>query len=171
MAVLNPTFLSHGTLESRDLEQARKFYEGFLGLEVIRTSDRSLMIRLGGEHVYAVVLNPKKPEMPVLNHNGLDIGSREDVDRAYETAKAEQEAWGIRKITRPVDAHGTYGFYIADPDDNWWEILTNPEGGYSWMFAKGDDIDSWGAGENAGYNPNQFTRKRRPVKKAEAAEG
>jgi hypothetical protein len=28
------------------------------------------------------------------------------------------------------------------------------------MFAKGEDIDSWGAGENAGYNPNDFTRVR-----------
>jgi catechol 2,3-dioxygenase-like lactoylglutathione lyase family enzyme len=168
MAVLNPRFLSHGTLESRDLERSRKFYEDFLGLEVIRTSDRSLMIRLGGEHVYAVVYNPKKPEMPVLNHNGLDVPSREEVDRCHEIAVAEQEKWGIKKITRPVDAHGTYGFYIADPDDNWWEILTNPEGGYSWMFAKGDDIDSWGAGEQQGYNPNDFTRLR-PRKKEPAS--
>ncbi len=170
MAVLNPRFLSHGTLESRDLERSRKFYEEFLGLEVIRTSDVSLMIRLGGEHVYAVVLNPKKPDMPVLNHNGLDVPSREEVDSAHQIAVESQAEWGIKKVTRPIDAHGTYGFYIADPDDNWWEILTNPEGGYSWMFAKGDDIDSWGAGENAGYNPNDFTRRRtRKVKGA--AEG
>ncbi len=160
MAVLNPRFLSHGTLELRDLERSRKFYEEFLGLEVIRTSDRSLMIRLGGEHVYAVVLNPKKPEMPVLNHNGLDAPTRAEVDEAHRIATESQAEWGIKKVTRPVDAHGTYGFYIADPDDNWWEILTNPEGGYSWMFAKGDDIDSWGAGENQGYNPNAFTRRR-----------
>jgi catechol 2,3-dioxygenase-like lactoylglutathione lyase family enzyme len=168
MAILNPRFLSHGTLESRDLERSRKFYEDFLGLEVIRTSDRSLMIRLGGHHVYAVVENTKKPEMPVLNHNGLDVPSREEVDKAHEIAVAEKDKWGIKKITRPVDAHGTYGFYIADPDDNWWEILTNPDGGYSWMFNKGDDIDSWGAGEEKGFNPNDFTRVR-PKKKAEPA--
>ena len=86
MAVLNPRFLSHGTLETRDLERARHFYKDFLGLDVIQTSDRSLMIRLGGSHVYAVVLNPKKPEMPVLNHNGLDVPSREEVDKAHATA-------------------------------------------------------------------------------------
>ena len=31
-------FISHGTLESKDLEFTRKFYEEFLGFEVVRTS-------------------------------------------------------------------------------------------------------------------------------------
>jgi catechol 2,3-dioxygenase-like lactoylglutathione lyase family enzyme len=48
-------FLSHGTLQSKDLEAARKFYAEFLGFEVIRTTNISLMIRLGGQHIYAVV--------------------------------------------------------------------------------------------------------------------
>ena len=157
-SVLQPKFLSHGTLETRDIDRIRKFYEEFLGLDVIRTSERSLMIRLGGAHTYAVVVNKRKEKMPVLNHNGLDVGTREDVDRCYQLALEHKDAWGIGTVTKPVDAHGTYGFYISDPDDNWWEILTNPSGGYSWMFNKGDDIDNWGAGEDAGYNPNNYTR-------------
>src|SRR6185437_13375828 len=87
-------FLSHGTLESKDLDKTRKFYEEFLGLEVVQTSKISLMIRLGGEHSYAVVHNPRKEPMPRRNHNGLDVAKREDVDRAYETVKAEQTQWG-----------------------------------------------------------------------------
>ncbi len=60
-------FLSHGTLESKDLEAARKFYAEFLGFEVIRTSKISLMIRLGGHHIYAVVENRKRDsEMPLI---------------------------------------------------------------------------------------------------------
>ncbi|HKQ28457.1 MAG TPA: VOC family protein, partial [Burkholderiales bacterium] len=74
------TFLSHGTLESRDLEKTRAFYEQCLGMQTIRTSPVSLMIRLGGNNTIAVVQNPRKPEMPLLNHNGLDVPSREDVD-------------------------------------------------------------------------------------------
>jgi catechol-2,3-dioxygenase len=31
-------FLSHGTLESRDLAFSRRFYEEFLGLEIVQTS-------------------------------------------------------------------------------------------------------------------------------------
>jgi catechol-2,3-dioxygenase len=41
-AALKLNFLSHGTLESRDLAFSRRFYEEFLGLEVVQTS-RSLL--------------------------------------------------------------------------------------------------------------------------------
>ena len=34
--------------------------------------------------------------------------------------------------------HGTYSFYFWDADDNCWEILSNPEGGYDWLFNVGD---------------------------------
>jgi len=35
---LSLKFLSHGTLESKDLDFTRKFYEEFLGLEVVRAT-------------------------------------------------------------------------------------------------------------------------------------
>jgi catechol 2,3-dioxygenase-like lactoylglutathione lyase family enzyme len=157
--VLKVRFLSHGTLESRDLDVSRAFYERFLGLEVVRTSKVSLMIKLGSNHTYAVVLSPKKTAMSMLNHNGLDVGTREEVDRCYEQILAAKKQWGIKKATRPTDQHGTYCFYFTDCDDNWWEILCNPEGGYSWMFGKGRDIEEWGAGEETGFNPNDYTKR------------
>jgi catechol-2,3-dioxygenase len=153
---LKLNFLSHGTLEARDLDTTRRFYEEFLGLDVIRTSPISLMIRLGGPNTIAVVQSKEKPAMPLLNHNGLDVGSREEVDRAWEICTREQEKWNIKKITRPADQHGTYCFYFMDLDENWWEILTNPEGGYSWMYSQGTDLKSWGAGAGDKVNPNAF---------------
>ena len=42
------------------------------------------------------------------------------------------------KISKPHLQHGTYSFYFWDGDDNCWEILTSPEGGYSWLFERGD---------------------------------
>ena len=130
-------FLSHGTLEAYDLENTWNFYTEFLGLEVVRTSPISLIIRLGGTNTIAVVQNPKRGgAMPLLNHNGLDVATREEVDSAYKTIAEQQEKWAIKKVTKPVDQHGTYSFYFLDQDDNWWEILTNPKDGYSWMFAR-----------------------------------
>jgi catechol 2,3-dioxygenase-like lactoylglutathione lyase family enzyme len=158
--VLKLNYLSHGTLESYDIDKSRKFYEDFLGLDVVQTSPRSLMIRLGGTNTIATVYNPKKAAMPMLNHNGLDVASREEVERAHAICVEQQEKWGIKGVTRPSDQHGTYSFYFRDPDDNWWEILANPAGGYAWMFQKGGDIDNWGAGEEPGYNPNDFTKRR-----------
>ncbi len=131
-------FLSHGTLESRDLDFSRKFYEEFLGLEVVQTSKISLMVRLGGQHCIAVVYTKRPSEMGLLNHNGLDVDTQEDVDAAYDIAVAEAEKWNLHKITKPVLQHGTYSFYFWDADDNCWEILSNPEGGYGWLFEIGD---------------------------------
>jgi catechol 2,3-dioxygenase-like lactoylglutathione lyase family enzyme len=169
--LLKLKYLSHGTLETRDLEKSRRFYQEFLGLEVVRTSPVSLMIRLGGNHTIAVVHNPRKPEMRRGNHNGLDVETRAEVDHCYKLVTENKDAWELKSVIAPRDAHGTYSFYFVDFDDNWWEILTNPAGGYSWMFGKGRDIDSWGAGEETGFNPNDFTRRLPPGKKtAQSAE-
>jgi catechol-2,3-dioxygenase len=157
MSALRLKFLSHGTLEARDLEKARRFYEECLGLETRRTSPVSLMIRLGGDNTIAVVQNPRKQEMALLNHNGLDVATREEVDECYRVLSEQKATWGLKKITRPADQHGTYSFYFCDADDNWWEILMNPAGGYSWMFSQGRDLAAWGAGQGDEVNPNQFT--------------
>src|ERR1041385_688690 len=68
---LKLNFMSHGTLESKDLDYIRKFYEEFLGIEVVQTSPISLLIRLGGDNTIAVVKAKNKTPMSLLNHNGL----------------------------------------------------------------------------------------------------
>lgn len=135
---IKPRFISHGTLGSKDLAQTRRFYEEFLGLEVTQTSPISLMIRLGGDHVYAVVQVKQKSEMPRFYHNGLDVETPADVDEAYKTVLAGQDTWGLHKATRPIEQHGTYSFMFWDRDDNCWEILSNPPRGYMWIFEQGD---------------------------------
>jgi catechol-2,3-dioxygenase len=131
-------FLSHGTLECRDIAWSRKFYEEFLGLEVVQTSAISLLIRLGGDHVIAVVKSKRASEMNLLNHNGLDVRTKEEVDAAHRIVTAQAEKWRLSKITKPALQHGTYSFFFWDGDGNCWEILTNPEGGYRWLFEVGD---------------------------------
>jgi catechol 2,3-dioxygenase-like lactoylglutathione lyase family enzyme len=83
--LLKTVRLGHGTLECVDIVKTRRFYEEVLGLEVIQTSPLSLMIRKGTTHTYAVVETGKADkEMHMLNHNGLDVGSPEEVDAAYD---------------------------------------------------------------------------------------
>src|SRR5216117_2545571 len=77
---LKLNFLSHGTLESRDLAFSRRFYEEFLGLEIVQTSPISLLVRLGGANTIAVVYSKNVGEMNLLNHNGLDVRTKDDVD-------------------------------------------------------------------------------------------
>jgi catechol-2,3-dioxygenase len=154
--VLKLKFLSHGTLESADIEKSKRFYQEFLGLEVVQTSKISLMIRLGNTNTITVVYSPRRKAMTMLNHNGLDVATREEVDECHRILEEKKETWGVKKVTRPADQHGTYSFYFSDVDDNWWEILANPKGGYSWMFAQGRDLAAWGAGKGDAVNPNEY---------------
>ena len=132
-------FLSHGAQSSKNLEASRRFYEEFPGLEVVRTSPVSLMVRLGGHHVYAVVENKRKKEpMDRRYHNGIDIETDAEVEEAWRACNEQAQKWGLRKITKPVPVHGTYSFHFWDADDNAWAILSNPPGGYTWIFEQGD---------------------------------
>ena len=148
---LKLNFLSHGTLESRDLALSRRFYEEFLGFEVVQTSPISLLVRLGGANTIAVVYSKQAHEMNLLNHNGLDVLSKDEVDAAYSTVCDQAEKWGLKKISKPHLQHGTYSFFFWDGDDNCWEILTNPQGGYSWLFEQGDQ-------EGKGHLDRNFKR-------------
>ncbi len=137
--LLKTVRLGHGTLECVDIVKTRRFYEEVLGLEVIQTSPLSLMIRKGTNHTYAVVETGKADkEMPMLNHNGLDVGSSEEVDAAYELLQQVKDAYSIRKIQRPRRAHGDYAFFFCDLDGNWWEIVAVRPGGYATDFDEED---------------------------------
>jgi len=137
---LDLKFISHGTLECSDIERTRKFYEEFLGFECVRASNVSLWCRLhNSAHIYVLVQIPSHDsEMPFTNHNGLDVATDEEVNEAHKIVTAEAEKWGIYKITEPREQHGSYCFYFHDHDGNCWEILSNPNGGYGWMFERGD---------------------------------
>ncbi|HTW89121.1 MAG TPA: VOC family protein [Candidatus Binataceae bacterium] len=131
-------FLSHGTLESRDLAASRKFYEEFLGLTVVEMSPIALCLRLGGNHTLVVVKTNHEHTMPFVNHNGLDVSTPERVDACYRTVMEQKDAWGLRKITRPKEQHKSYSFYFWDADENCWEILANPPNGYAHLFPSAD---------------------------------
>jgi len=109
LPLLKIHFLSHGTLESRDLQASRRFYEEVLGLEVIQHAPIAMTIRHGSNHTYVVVLTNHSKEMHILNHNGLDVGSEEEVCTAYELLCSVP--WDF--VCYPV--RGTIADYAARP--------------------------------------------------------
>ncbi|ATB40177.1 glyoxalase/bleomycin resistance protein/dioxygenase [Cystobacter fuscus] len=136
---LKLNFYSHATLDCHDVELTRRFYQEFLGLEAVMMGDGALAARLGGDQIIVIVQNPnRKGSMHLFNHNGLDVGTEAEVDNAYAVVKRDAEKWGLKKITRPLFQHGTYSFYFWDMDDNAWEILANPKGGFAWVFERGE---------------------------------
>jgi catechol 2,3-dioxygenase-like lactoylglutathione lyase family enzyme len=132
--------IGHGTLECLDLGKTRRFYEEVLGLECFQGSPISLVVRLGTNHCYAVLQTKKdaQADMSMMNHNGLDVGTPEEVDAAYQIINSIKDEWGLKQV-RPVrKSHGDRSFYFCDFDGNWWEIVSVRPGGYVADF---DDED------------------------------
>jgi hypothetical protein len=96
--------------------------------------------------------------MPFLNHNGIDVHTEEEVDECHRLVTRDAEKWRLRKISKPAVQHGTYSFFFYDADDNSWEILANPPGGYTWMFERGDQ-------EGQGHMSRQFDRPTSTLRK------
>ncbi len=139
-----PVRVSHGTLECISLAASRPFYEEFLGLEVVRHNPKSMLLRKGG--YWAVVClevgrADRIKTVGVRNHWGIDLESREAVEAAHEKALAMKDKYGIKKVAKITDNHGTYAFYFQDRDGNWWEFQHVDEGRYDKFFARGDIVE------------------------------
>jgi catechol 2,3-dioxygenase-like lactoylglutathione lyase family enzyme len=165
--LLKTKFLSHGTVECRNLTQSRRFYEEVLGLEVVQTSNISIMMRLGKGTIIACVETRGKTAAGIYSHFGLDVSDKAAVDEAHKLVSGARKEYGIKKISKPVVQHGTYSFYMVDMDDNWWEILENPKGGYNYVFDLKETDKNWLQQKNA---PNRVARgKRKMANKKKAA--
>jgi catechol 2,3-dioxygenase-like lactoylglutathione lyase family enzyme len=137
-SVVQPLLLSHGTLMSKNLADSRRFYEEFLGLQVVRHARPAMMLRLrSGMYIVCVCIGERVPNQHVLTHWGLNVASRAEVDRAYAEAQRLKDVYGIQKINKVLERHGAYGFYMQDLDNNWWEIQHEPRT-IDAFFDKGD---------------------------------
>lgn len=128
------TMISHGTLASIDLQASRRFHEEVLGFEVIQLSPVSMLLRRGTDHTYVVVETGEPGRMGVLDHNGLDVETREEVEQAHRTLHEVKDEYGIRRINPVMEQHGGYSFYFQDLDANWWEITAGRPRGYAWAY-------------------------------------
>lgn len=140
-SIVRPLLLSHGTLACRDLAASRRFYEEFLGLEVVRHARPAMMLRLNsGMYVVCVCIGEKVPSQHLMAHWGINVASRDEVDRAHAAAHELKEKYGIRQIRNVLDRHGAYAFYVQDRDNNWWEIQYE-ERTINHFFNRGDIVD------------------------------
>lgn len=145
-AIVRPSFMSHGTLESRNLKETRRFFEEVLGLECVRHSKSSMAVRCGMKfHIVCVEVGETVKPQSSQHHWGLDVDTREEVDVARQKVVELRERYGIRQILDSETRHGVYSFYIEDQDYNWWEIQYYDGVQHDDMFDFGDrfgDADS-----------------------------
>jgi catechol 2,3-dioxygenase-like lactoylglutathione lyase family enzyme len=128
--LLELDFLSHGTVLMDDLDAARRFYEEFLGLETVKTSQISLAIRLNSDTSVACVALSKlvrKPGREYLRYYniGLTVGDAADVARSRELALAHKDSYEMRNIGDIEEDHGRVSFLIEDRDGNFWQIMND----------------------------------------------
>ena len=138
-SVIKPQAINRGSMAASDLNAARQFYEEFLGFECVRVAPDRMFIRLRdpdgkqpptGDYCLIEVHQVGGIEFPqnVLNHWGVDVPTREDVDRIHAAALKYKEKYGLRRIMKARVQHGVYGFYFEDRDFNWWEIEQRDRG-------------------------------------------
>lgn len=140
-SVVNAQFLSHGTIACRDLAKSRRFYEEFLGLDVVHLTKLAMALRLNTNvYIACVCIDNKAPENTMWSHFGLNVRSREEVDRIHGEAVRLKDDYELRTIGKPQMLHGAYQFYLQDRDTNWWEIQYEPRS-ISDLFST-PDLDS-----------------------------
>jgi catechol 2,3-dioxygenase-like lactoylglutathione lyase family enzyme len=127
--------LSHGTLESHDLQATRRFYEEVLGLEVRQYTPVSIHI-IGQNYLYAAVHAANATgHMPDCYRNSLLLERKADVDAAHAEISAVADDYGIQSIGSIVDDADRYYFQLRDLDGNLWDIAFDRNGGFDRLFA------------------------------------
>ena len=109
-----------------DLEKAKEFYHGVLGLEIIHyLPDKHLFFRVGTSVL--LCFNPQDSrlkESPPPHYGGGHQHFAFEVPLAdYEKTKTEVLAKGIEIIDEVTWAGGNTSFYFRDPEGNILEIV------------------------------------------------
>ena len=122
-SIVKPYALTHGTNDVYSLKETRPFYEEFLGLDVVRHAAPGMLFRCGMKfHVVCIEVGDQVQPKSLLHHWGLDVGSREEVDQAWQKAHELKDKYKIKQILPIEFQHGVYSFYFEDLNHTWWEI-------------------------------------------------
>ena len=126
-SIVPATFLSHEMLGVRDIDKTRQFYEEFFGFECVQHNNIAFCFRMN-THNRVVCVRTRRPlEMDMMTHWGIDVATREAVEKAHADAETIKEKYGIQKILADALQHGVYSFFMQDLDNNWWEVQHPPE--------------------------------------------
>ncbi|WP_244554583.1 VOC family protein [Pontibacter indicus] len=116
----------------RNLQRSREFYQQVFGWQPLESSTESIIFfQLNGIQLALF------PQESLADDAGLEadgkgfksfslahnVRSEQEVDELI----AELESKGVKVLKQPEKVFwGGYSSYIADPDDNLWEIAYNP---------------------------------------------
>ncbi len=133
------------TLGVKDLKTSTAFYEEKFGWKKLSASNNDIsFFQLNGIQL-GLYSAEKLAEDALVNHKGSGFKaftlayvtrSKEEVDTIF----ADLETKGVKIVKAPEEVFwGGYSGYIADPDENLWEIAYNP---YLTIDGKGNSIET-----------------------------
>jgi catechol 2,3-dioxygenase-like lactoylglutathione lyase family enzyme len=127
-----PQALTHGTIESLDLDVSRRFYQDVLGLDVVSPSPsvKPHYIKHPSTPWYIVSLQVPASEKKILGpyqRFTLGLESVSAVEEAHRWLKESGRQAGVTSVTEPEEKGGAVSFLLTDPDHNWWELTSLPQ--------------------------------------------
>lgn len=139
-SALGSGHLSHGTLESRDLDVAYKLYQDLLALRIVRHGGALGQMVAGRGDIGVVCIRRAVglQDQGEENRWVIAASSAEAVAQAHDRAAGDLAGWRIaelRALTR--DESGT-AFRFRDFDGNWWEVTDRTPDYYEALFKRGD---------------------------------
>jgi catechol 2,3-dioxygenase-like lactoylglutathione lyase family enzyme len=151
--LIDPSSLVHlaiGTFATTDLQATRRLLENFLGMECVDYAAGRMMARdrrakflmERGDPAFFVLDAIEIPKIlrpqAMLNHWGFSVASEAEVDRIREIAVRQAVDFDLKRILPTTGMHGSYGFYMIDKQDNWWEIEFRKGVTNDLYFSRGD---------------------------------
>ena len=116
----------------KDLKASCHFYENKLGWTKLKSSNENIVFFQLNGLLFSLYPREKLAEDATVNSSGngfkafslaYNTQSQEEVDTLILTLEKK----GVKIIKKPQKVFwGGYSSYIADPDDNLWEIAFNP---------------------------------------------
>ena len=125
--MLKPLGLTHGHYECRKLDETLPVLTDLLAMRVLER-------RSGEAGAEAIVAHPNTawrlvvhempnaPEKPHNNHYGVRVAHEEEIDAAHSYLVANQERYGLKRVSPPRSQHFARSVYFEEPGGNTLEI-------------------------------------------------
>ncbi|MEJ8756709.1 VOC family protein [Pontibacter sp. H259] len=120
------------TLGVKNLQRSRDFYINIFGWKPLETSNESILFfQLNGIQLALFPQESLADDAGVpadgKGFRGFSLAHNVRSEKEVDELVAVLEAKGVKVLKQPEKVFwGGYSSYIADPDDNLWEIAYNP---------------------------------------------
>jgi uncharacterized protein len=120
------------TLGVKNLQRSKDFYINTFGWKPLETSNESILFfQLNGIQLALFPQESLADDAGVpadgKGFRGFSLAHNVRSEKEVDELVASLEAKGVRVLKQPEKVFwGGYSSYIADPDDNLWEIAYNP---------------------------------------------